>query len=998
MKLTSGGDVGYVLGARYSELGQVYRVGFSSGELEVREAYLEVASGAEGVAFSALAGPEQVYPREYWLRHESFRLQDAFRNDPVAALSNSRVEPQPHQVSVLVRVTEKMQPRMILADEVGLGKTIEAGLILKELRARGALERVLILTPASLMTQWAWELRSKFNESFQVHDGAYLRSLKLSRPDANPWSIHADVLCSLQLARIESHREDIVKADWDLVIVDEAHHVRRHWDDGNPRPNQAYELIDELHDRVNGLLLLTATPMQLHSFELFSMVTLVEPGLFESYADFESHREQIRRINQMVGALQSGPPGDVHRVELARLLRELGAPPELLATRLDARAGRDLLATWLSRRHRLSEALVRNRKAEVGGFVTRAAHRIPVMPNPGELELERMVSSYIVDEHARNAASRGRAVGFVLVTFQKLLCSSSRALAAALENRARRLLQQNSEIDSDDPDLAQELEDALASAPSDRTSEVQRLREIAAFARQVRDAKLEALHRTLVELFARNRGEKVLIFTQFITTLEMISDRLAGSMSVAVFHGRLTIDQKDAAVQEFKREAQVLISSEAGGEGRNFQFCHIVFNYDLPWNPMKIEQRIGRVDRIGQLSNVFVYNFAVAGTLDERILSVLDQRIRVFTESVGALDPILGDVETDLERMCLQDVESAKRSIQKYEVDLDTRLDRARRQEAQERDLVMDMRSFRRAEVATLLGGRASASPDELERFVIEALRRYPTADARVKAPDIWRISLPAALRRRDASLQDSYEGTFSYRVALRDERLDFFAFGHPLIDRLIADSTEAGFAAGAGVAYVTGTDGARVTADFEVELSGVRDVTELHSQLIGTDTVQSAASVMWQPPLSEEVAREAWHPDDIESVVASSQQELDTYIRTRFDRFAGENATRFDEELARHEKVFRARRHNLEERIERNLRLIEEAESEGDGASRSTAARRGLVTRARRALTDIAFEQEAARASLERRRSPTVTVRALTIAEVVDTRAQAGMPALEQD
>jgi SNF2 family DNA or RNA helicase len=170
-----------------------------------------------------------VHPYDVWLRRERFRLLDAYRNDMALGLSNSRVDPQLHQVSVALRALEKSQPRLILADEVGLGKTIEAGLILKELRARmgSDLARILVIVPASLVTQWRFELQSKFNENFEFLDGAAIARIRADRPNENPWSVEPNVICSLQLARSDKHAEDIASAPWDLVVVDEAHHARR---------------------------------------------------------------------------------------------------------------------------------------------------------------------------------------------------------------------------------------------------------------------------------------------------------------------------------------------------------------------------------------------------------------------------------------------------------------------------------------------------------------------------------------------------------------------------------------------------------------------------------------------------------------------------------------------------------------------------------------------------------------------------------------------------
>jgi SNF2 family DNA or RNA helicase len=179
--------------------------------------------------FRLLADTPVTYPYERWLQRERFRLLDAFRNDMALGLSNSRVDPQLHQVSVALRALEKSQPRLILADEVGLGKTIEAGLILKELRARTGsdLARVLIIVPASLVSQWEFELRSKFNERFVFIDGPAVARLRGEHPEENPWSVEPNVICSMQLVRLDKYAEEIAAAPWDLVIVDEAHHARR---------------------------------------------------------------------------------------------------------------------------------------------------------------------------------------------------------------------------------------------------------------------------------------------------------------------------------------------------------------------------------------------------------------------------------------------------------------------------------------------------------------------------------------------------------------------------------------------------------------------------------------------------------------------------------------------------------------------------------------------------------------------------------------------------
>lgn len=219
------GDKGVVLGTNGRGSATTCSVKFDHGIEDVPKLLLRPL----WKPLELLSEPHTVYPYEGWLQRERFRLLDAFRNDMALGLSNSRVEPQLHQVSVALRALEKSQPRLILADEVGLGKTIEAGLILKELRARMGvdLERVLIVVPAGLVTQWKFELRTKFNEHFLFHDSAEISRIKNDHPNQNPWAVEPNVLCSLHLARLDPHAEQIAAAPWDLVIVDEAHHARR---------------------------------------------------------------------------------------------------------------------------------------------------------------------------------------------------------------------------------------------------------------------------------------------------------------------------------------------------------------------------------------------------------------------------------------------------------------------------------------------------------------------------------------------------------------------------------------------------------------------------------------------------------------------------------------------------------------------------------------------------------------------------------------------------
>lgn len=960
------GRVGVLADCVEMDGGLLCTVIFPDGEWDLDASLLESVSQPDGAATSVTFSPHRA-----WLRREAFRLADAFRNDPSSALSNSRIEPKPHQVSVAMRTLAKSQARMILSDEVGLGKTIEAGLILKELRARGVLDRVLVISPAALVTQWQQELSRKFNEHFVYADSDWIRANQQQRgPDANPWSSGRNLICSLQFARGDRQSELIAAAPWDLVIVDEAHHARRHRDGAN----KGYELLELMRDRVPGMLLLTATPMQLDDYELYSMVELVEPGLFADYEDFHASRSEMAALNEHMSWLHlpAGPNDRSH--ELYEFLRACGAPHEIVVLRPDRPAERAALISWFERQHRLSEALVRNRKAEVGGFTQRVARRIPVQPSQAEQDLELAVHDYI-----RRMYRASPAQGLVLVTFRKILASSTDALANAFERRANRLLDralEDQEALTDDIDVAASV-DAVLTADSERVeAEVAELEVLAAQARNAPDSKLEGLDRALQQVFETNPDEKVLIFTQFIGTLEMIRERLAENHRVVTFHGGMSIHEKDQAAQAFKGDAQIMVSSEAGGEGRNFQFCHVLINYDLPWNPMKVEQRIGRLDRVGQENDVYIYNFELRGTLDAQILDVLENRIQIFTETVGALDPILGNVERQIEQIYLLDPEAAEEEFTRFELDLDTRLHQAREREERLRDFIMDSRSFRRDEVNHLLRIEPRASLDDLERFVRAALDPYPTAEVNEVGERLVEIVFPPALIQRarqevDVRLKDRYVGTFDHRTAVIREDVDFFAFGHTMIEGLIEF-----FSQELDVPIVAlppaDPDVSGVAFDYRVRFGGVRPRDWMLSHLItggqtAPDPALSPSSEARRTLEASEITKA-----DLESCREISRISAAAEIRMQFDEFGESNRRLLIAEEERLTKLFDFQVRHLQNRINQNEALIQQWELIGTERERRTIpARRGLIEADRRRIARVEEERVEALRQLRLKETP---------------------------
>lgn len=524
-----------------SEIGRV-PVRFDPHDVEILS---ELAEGAHA--------PLEVYQLNRWAH--TIALTPGFE-ELISLASLREVIPYEHQLAAVKTVLNRMRGRALLADEVGLGKTVEAGVILSELLRRRLARRVLVLVPPGLVTQWQEELRRKFYLDFVTHDGEPFRQ---EGPEA--WKRFERVVASFHTAKRSEHSRVILQIPYDLVIVDEAHHLRS-------ARTVLWQFVNGL--RRTYLLLLTATPVHNDLEELFNLVTLLQPGQLKTLRAFR--RDHVAR-------------GDKRQPRDPEGLRRL-----------------------------LSEVMVRNRRATTPVALTRrVARTVIVEPTAAEQELYVGLSDFL-REHYR----RGSGITRMMVqTLQMELGSSPRAAALTLE----RLLSQQWELSVRDG-LHRFLEHA---------------RNI------VDDAKSRALLGLL-----RSWSDKLLIFTRFRATQEHLARLLRETgESCALYHGGLPRQKKEEMVQAFEGPCRILISTEAGGEGRNLQFAHGLVNYDLPWNPMRIEQRIGRLSRVGQSRDVYVFNLVAPGTIEETLLEILDAKINMFELVIGEIDMILGQLATD---------------------------------------------------------------------------------------------------------------------------------------------------------------------------------------------------------------------------------------------------------------------------------------------------------------------------------------------------------------
>lgn len=500
----------------------------------------------------ALRRPRPVEPDVSTLVDAAVEVWSRPGFDTMLSIPHLAFEPFDYQTQTAQTVLRRMRGRAILADEVGLGKTIEAGLILAELRVRGMAGRALVVTPAGLVEQWRDELERKFG-------------IPTTLARAGGWDTATDspvVLASIATARRNPTLDRLTASPWDLIVIDEAHRVR------GPR-SASGKLARALTSRY--LLLLTATPVENRLQDLYELISLAAPGLLGT-------PQQFRIRHAGAAKADDGTQG----TQTPRNLDELRA--------------------------RTREVMVRHRRSEVAVMLPpRIADTVLVVPGHDEAALYLDVAARI-RARARAGSAKDR---LMLRNLARLAGSSPAAVA---------------------PTLAKIGWDDLG----------ERARAIAA------PAKTSALLERLAP-FAE-REEKVLVFTAFRDTLDQLAGALgAAGLPAATYHGSLSRQDKEKAIAAFRDEVPILLTTESAGEGRNLQFCHVMVNVDLPWNPMRIEQRLGRLHRVGQRHDVLLTNLVAQGTIEQRILHVLEAKINLFELVVGELDMILGRVDDEFD-------------------------------------------------------------------------------------------------------------------------------------------------------------------------------------------------------------------------------------------------------------------------------------------------------------------------------------------------------------
>ncbi len=466
----------------------------------------------------------------------------------------TNVEKYWYQIETVKKVLKQFHGRVLLCDEVGLGKTIEAGMLIKEYLLRGMVKNVLVLTPAPLVSQWQEEMQAKFGIDFTGTDDFEF----MQNPDAF-WKKRF-IIASINTAKSSKNMSKVIEQFYDLVVVDEAHHLRN-------RTTLTWKLANQIKKKF--IFLLTATPVQNNLIELFNLITLLKPGQFKT-------EKLFRQEYVMKGNLKSPANKD----QMRELLRDV---------------------------------MIRNTRSAIDlKLPKRFASTLRLEPSETEREIYMGLNDYLRAHDLKKP-------------MMYLLLREAGSSPFALKN---------SLLNIEAP--------GLSSSAQGRNGTFKSILDAIDSLDDICKGK------ALVDLVMKNPDEKKVIFTQYLKSMDYITDLLRRhGIPYVTFRGDMTLRGKDAAIERFRNEIPVLVSSESGGEGRNLQFCNTIINFDLPWNPMRIEQRIGRIHRIGQTRDVFIFNLSVKETIEDYIIEILDNKINMFEMVIGEIEPILGHLEEE---------------------------------------------------------------------------------------------------------------------------------------------------------------------------------------------------------------------------------------------------------------------------------------------------------------------------------------------------------------
>lgn len=724
----------------------------------------------------ASTNPFQANPRHVFLAVETHRYRFASLYDPLLAMNTSKIDPLPHQIEAVYGYVLKLpRIRFLIADDPGAGKTIMAGLIIKELKLRGLAKRILIVAPGHLKDQWQRELKERFEESFAVVDRGLMDALY----GENVWLREMQLITSIDFAKQEDVLPSIATAHFDLVIVDEAHKMSAYRYGNKLDKTGRYRLGEALSLASTHLLFLTATPHRgdPENFRLF--LDLLDPGFF---ATTEMLQESI---------LNQDNPLFIRRVK--EDLRDFEGKPLFLPRHVETKA------------------------FNLG------------VESPDEKTLYNALSEYVEKQY--NIAlthDKRRNVAFALVILQRRLASSTYALYRSLIRRKQRLQEmlegaQATHLDESDLDydLAEEMSEEdrwkqeelweTLSVAENRQELEREIRTLDALISQARaiiesgsEVKLRHFRQALHDLNAQQPGAKILIFTESRDTLDYLEKCIREwGYTVCTIHGGMKLPERIKAESVFKNEAQIMVATEAAGEGINLQFCNLMINYDIPWNPNRLEQRMGRIHRYGQRREVYIANLVAEDTREGRVLHRLFGKLSEIQAALGTdkVFDVLGDViqGKNLAQMLLEAAANA-RNIEDILSELDITVDEeyvAQVKESLGESLATHFIDYTRIQEMAEQAREYRLIPEYTEAFFKRAMdaaegRWHKQQDSKYLTVEsvpyvIRQIAEDDTLKRRYGEILRRYPAiTFDKSVAMQNPQAEFVSFGHPLFEAIL--------------------------------------------------------------------------------------------------------------------------------------------------------------------------------------------------------------------
>ena len=683
-------------------------------------------------------------------------------------LSNSVIEILPHQILAAHKIVCSPSRRFLLADEVGLGKTFEAGIVLKELINRGEVDRILIITPAGLVPQWQEDM-----EKFGLNMTIYQSGLEVSIKQF--WNKMSPIIVSIDTIKTEEHLKDVTSAnDWDVIVFDEAHHLSRK-DYGNKADkSDRYVVAERLKDKTKCLLFLTATPHQGDRNKFYNLIKLLNDSLFTREADVDRNRETLNEI--MIRQRKKDVTDD---------------------------AGKPLFV----------KRVVKALRYEISSKETTFMNYLNVY----------LIGGYKIAEQDFN--KRYRALGFVMTTFQKIAASSIYAVRSSLEERLIRLLFMEIEKSKDGSILQRlkmkivtRLRSRYENVPSDeiifleaRTSfdkylreegvdpvefigapdEIDSLEKLLSYATDDEDTKLKKLLEAIRSIKDGSRDEKVIIFTEYLKTQDYIVRalrRVYGEDDVVLIRGG-NLEEKINAANKFRKSSHFLVSTQAGGEGINLQHCHIIINYDMPWNPMKVEQRIGRIHRYKAHDTAQIYNMFAANTIEDRIYQRLEAKLYEITHTIGDEDEreayrenILGIIaeQINFDELYKEVLQKGKEVEVITQEKIDAAVERAKEVYEKLGDFTQDMERF---SLEKYFKTKGEVTLKDVETFILEFLKSEGKRISNDSEGN-YEFIIPEVVPIHGGGKVERV--TFERERAIGEPNIQFMALGHFLTDAII--------------------------------------------------------------------------------------------------------------------------------------------------------------------------------------------------------------------